>query len=529
MFHHTPKLNYIGLSLIVSNPSRFDTNELLSGNSGQWYSQEVFRKAGINRYQIDILDCDEFNRIGRTLYPGTKVVLLLGERAQREVGGVTTTLGENRGSPIVKGGIVYISSYPYQDCFDIVDHESRLNPALNGEINEYGNFEGADSDSEDDTEDAKSRHGKTKRGNYRFWLTKDTQKAVRILREGLRQHVEPTYNIYPSSTQVIHQLDSHENTDFYLDIETDSDLNITCFGFSFGDEPTVFVVPLLRYDYSTAYSCNGNILRSLCRAMQRNTTVAHNGSGFDFFVLPFKYGIPFGKSLYDTMCAAHRCHCEVEKSLGHVISLYTDLPYHKDEGVFEPQNSQQEQSLWQYNGKDVFAMREVKKGIEKYAQSIAGLPESIQQANESIRPYLTVTLQGIRYDPQEIVRTLKENDRIMTALLRLSKAAVGDAMLEDIRGAGKSSLLGSSDQCVKYFHDICEYPVISYGKERKKGKYAGTRRPSLDEKNFLKLVMKLTDKGIRNPVVDLVLGYRGIAKESSMLQFTAWPGIRRLR
>src|SRR3954463_8650346 len=108
-FHHPPRLNYVGLTLIVSNPSRFDITELLSGNAGQWFSGEVMRKAGINRYQIDIYDCDSFGKLGRVFLPSTKVVLLLGERAQREIAGVDTTLGEQRGSPIIRDGIVYIS------------------------------------------------------------------------------------------------------------------------------------------------------------------------------------------------------------------------------------------------------------------------------------------------------------------------------------------------------------------------------------------------------------------------------------
>lgn len=524
MFYHQAKLTYQGCTIILSNASRFDTTELLSGNSGLWFTQKVLRDNGVNRYQLDICDLEGFNRTGRKLREGTRVCLLLGEQAQRSVTGVDTTLGEQRGSPIIRDGIVYISSYPPVECFDLVNHESRLNPRLNGELPAPEGYTNEEDDGEDEG-NGKTRHGKTARGNYRFWLTRDVSKALRILKHGMQVHQEPEYNIYPSSQEVIDSLTNHSNEDFYLDIETDSDLNITCFGYSFGNESMVYVVPLLRYDYSPAYSNLGAIMRALCKAMHSNTTVSHNGSGFDWFVIPFKYGIPFGRSLYDTMVAAHRCYPEIEKSLGHVISLYTDLPYHKDEGIFEPQSREQEQKLWMYNGKDVYAMREVKKGITKYASTVVGLPESIEQANASIRPYLTTTLQGIRYNESEVESLLKINDRILNGLLRLCTAAVGSDILEELRGNGKSSLLGSPDQCVKYFHGLCGYPVVSYGKVRKDG----TRRPSLDEKNFLKLVQKLTDKGIENPVVDLVLGYRGVAKESSMLKFEPWPGIKQLR
>jgi hypothetical protein len=416
---------------------------------------------------------------------------------------------------------VCIASYLPQDAFDPINHESRLNSSADG----YG--DDSESDDDDDTENAKSRHGRTKRSNYRFWLSRDLSKVGRILRNGgaLKVHNPPDYRIYSSAQEVIDTLNSHENSDFYLDIETDSDLNITCFGFSFGSNSPIYTVPFIRWDYTPAYSYRGTIVAALVRACSKNRVIAHNGAGFDFIVLPYKYGIPFSHSLLDTMVMNHRCFPMVEKSLGHVISLRTDLPYHKDEGVFMPNNTQQEQSLWSYNAKDVYAMREVKLAIDEYALTVPGLTASIQQANDSLLPYLVATLAGMEYDEQKVVSNLRENDRILNGLLRLLEAAIGRTALEEIRGNGESSMPGSSQQCCRYFHDRCEYPVQGYGKPNKIGK----RNPSLNEKNFLKLVMKLENKGVKNPVIDIVLGYRSVAKESSMLKFVPWTGVKKLK
>ncbi len=502
----------------MSQPSRFDTKELLSANAGIWFCDKVLRGVvgGVNRFQCDIQTVASHNERGRAYLSGTKVVLLLGEKAQREVGLVDTSLGEQRGSPITAhpSGIPHISSYPPQDCFDMVDHESRLNPALNGDTYTTG-------DSEPSDDDEKSRHGSTARSNFRFWLTRDVAKTIRILRHGLTLPPEPTYNIYPSSSEIIAALTSHRNEIFFLDIETDSDLNITCFGFSFGTESVVYVAPLLRYTYAPAYDNTGRILRALCYAMHHNTTVAHNGAGFDWFVLAYKYGIPLGNRVYDTMLAHHRCYPEVEKSLGHAISNFTDLPYHKNEGIFEPQSTTQEQALWSYNGKDVFAMREVKAGIDAYAATVPGMEASIRQVNASVRGYLTAMVQGIAYDQSVIDETLAGNDRVLNGILRLLEGAVGKERLAEIRGSGESAMPGSSKQCVRYFHDLCGYPIVK--------RSVKTGEPSLDEKNFLKLVMKLADKGIVNPVVALVLAYREVAKESSMLKFEPWCGIKQLK
>jgi len=523
MLHHPPKLSYRGLTIVLSNASRFDLDakppQLLSGNAGLWFNDECLRPA-MNRWMCDIMDVEHWIASKGSTREGTKVILCLGERAQQVLMNVEAPLCAQRGSPVVRAdGIVLLSSFSVQDTHDITNFEGKLNPLLRGE----------DVPDEADDEDegyGKSRHGRTARSNYRYWVMRDVKKAIRMCTAGLIPHPQMDVNIYPSSEEVIEELEAHKGEDFYLDIETDSDLNISCFGFSFGDNGKVFVVPLLRYTYEPAYSALGRIMLALCRAMHYNRTVAHNGAGFDFFVIPFKYGIPFGRELYDTMVAHHRCFPGVEKSLGHIISNFTDLPFHKDEGIFEPQSQRQEEALWMYNAKDVYSMREAKRGMESYAQGIKGMMSSINQANASIGPYLTATMQGIAYRPDVVDTTVKTNNRTMNCILNLIETLVSRERLKEIRGKSQSSLPSSSSQCVKYFHGICGYPVQGYGKTSAK---TGKKSPSLNEKNFLKLAIKLEEKGIKNPVVDLVLAYRGLAKESSMLAFNPWPGIRRLR
>lgn len=527
MYHAAP-LTYKGLTIILSNPSRFDTDKLLSGNSGAWFNEECLRPS-TNRNQCDIWSVDTFNKADRKFRDGTAVCLLLGSRAQKEIGGLTDrTLHEQRGSPYyLANGLVGISSYLPQDCFDLQDYESRLNPLLNGDSSD-GSIGDNDIESSEEADvnqaSEKSRHGRTARANWKFWLQRDTRKAVRIALEGgkLRLPSEPEYIIYPAAEDIINELLKYENEDLFLDIETDSELNITCFGFTFGKNNPVFVVPAITYNYTLAYDWTGRIFHALCKAMVKNRTVAHNGSGFDFLVFPFKYRLPFGRSLGDTLIMHHRCFPEVEKSLGHGISNFTDLPYHKDEGVFEPQSEAQQRALWQYNGKDVFGMRELYYNILAYADSKPGLRNSINQANSSIYPYVMAMLQGMRYRTDIVRDTLAYNDRMMMHYLRMVEACIGKQLVVEIRGKGKSSLPPSSTQCVKYFHGLCGYKVMGYGKPSIKD---GKRKPSLNEKNFHKLAIWLKEQDIYHPLIDIVLSYRQTAKESSMLKFNSWPGL----
>jgi DNA polymerase I-like protein with 3'-5' exonuclease and polymerase domains len=172
-----------------------------------------------------------------------------------------------------------------------------------------------------------------------------------------------------------------------------------------------------------------------------------------------------------------------------------------------PQNSDQEKQLWQYCGKDVVTMMLVKRGIDEHATRVPGLSASIAQAMRCIKPYLTVEFTGIRYDKVKLDALMAENDRLMMQYIRLAKILVGEALWNQVRGKAKGHLLSSSQQAVKYFHEILGYAVVYRSPK--------TKLPSLNAKALLKLRIKYP----RNPVLTLVLLYRGIATETGSLKF----------
>ncbi|NBQ71234.1 MAG: hypothetical protein EBU46_21315, partial [Nitrosomonadaceae bacterium] len=129
--HHPPRLPYCGLTIILSNPSRFDTRELLSGNSGSWFLDTLKRAAAgkILRFHCDI----RTSNCRAPLLPNTRVVFCLGEIAQQEWFSPEHSLKEQRGSPVVKpDGIIYLSSFTPIDAHDFQPHEQRLNPQFRG-------------------------------------------------------------------------------------------------------------------------------------------------------------------------------------------------------------------------------------------------------------------------------------------------------------------------------------------------------------------------------------------------------------
>ena len=487
-----PKFSYCGLTIILDNPSRFDVQRksLLCGFAGDWFAEECLQPE-INRWQCEIRTREEKS----SLRADTKVILALGNRVINDWFGNKFTLGEQRGSPYMHNGVPVISSYLPQDCMDPRDHEGNLNPLA---------FK-YDEDDKDDEEDAGKTHGRTSRTNFKFWLQKDTKKAIRILRDSGRftRRVVGTgeckFTYYPEINKVIAELNATSNRHLYLDIETDYSHNLLCVGYGFCPS-SITVVPVFRYNsglaYATAQLCQ--FLRALSLAMIRNIVVAHNGYGFDYIVMADKYKLLLGKRYYDTMIGQHRCYPEVEKSLGHCISLWTDEPYHKAEGVIPPHSREQEEQLWSYNAKDVATMMLVHKYQMEYAATVPGLVASIEQGCSSIYPYMVTSLQGLLYDDVKLQAKIAYNDRVMTQYLRCMKLLVG-----------RDFLPTSNKQCPAYFHDTLGYPVVQRSK---------IGNPKLGEKELQKLKLKFPN----NAVIDFSLAYRALKTETGSLGYKPW-------
>jgi 3'-5' exonuclease len=517
MLRNKPKSRYSGLTIILSNPSRFDKEykpgigNLLSATGGTLFGE-------ILQPELNSMMCDV--RVMEDKSPwleGTKCILLLGEHAMHEYALDTrgNTLNEMRGSLLSVGGIPAIASYPPQDAADMKNYEKTHN-----ELSK--DYEGDDEVSvgdEDDEGDVK-RFSPTKRSNYAFWLKKDIEKCKRILQNGVQfrgvassdnnqRDILPTYYIYPTADEVVHILTTTKNTHFYFDMETDyEEQNLLCFAFSF-DGINIYSVPILNNDYRPAYTNYHHILRALAIAIRDNIIVAHNGACFDFFVLAFKYHIPVYRC-YDTMLAQHRCFPSVEKSLGHCVSLWTWERFHKDNNPGCYLTREHMSNMLKYCAKDVYTMYLVKQGIDKYAKTIPGLEASIKCAQDSIVPYLLMSLQGIAFDEQARKAITDENDKLMMQYIRMMNLLIGDKGLVEMKDHIKSfkgNFTGGNKQACAYFHNLLEYPVLFRSPQ--------SGLPSLGKKIMYRLAMKYPE----NAVIPIILKYRKVQKETSALKF----------
>lgn len=157
----------------------------------------------------------------------------------------------------------------------------------------------------------------------------DIEKAVRIAVNGWAQ---PAYSInyWPSFDETCAALDYFYESRTYLsaDIETRGTY-ITCVGLAW-DDTNAIVIPFHRERLERRWTDaeEATIWRKLAGVLERCPLVGQNAVHFDTKVL-LKYRIR-ANFVDDTMFAAWQAYQELPKSLGFILSYYTDLPYHKD-------------------------------------------------------------------------------------------------------------------------------------------------------------------------------------------------------
>jgi len=478
-----PTKPYSGLTIILDEPSRFDldSGKLISGFTGQHFDDFL---SPLDRRSVQIRTLDE----DKDLLPDTKVVLGLGKGCIGTLCSEDYSLNEIRGYPLNYQGLPLICSYAPQVAFDRKDFNIKDNIEDNDQVEGESSLKG---------------HGKTRRRNWRWWLMQDIRRAIRCLHEKLSIN---NYNnnkfiatSFSDDIDIIDILKNTKNTNLFLDIETNKDKHLTCIGL--GIHKNIYVIPWLQYNNTFFYSNNfyHKFIQALVIAMNNNTIIVHNGM-FDLFVLAYYYKIPFPKTkIIDTMISWHRVFPELEKSLGHLLSYLTWLPYHKSEGIFNPMSAAQDKQLWNYNANDIIAMMELLPKLKEEISNNKGVEDSANFACSMIRPYLTMMYKGIKVDVEKILGRFKELD---------FKCEQIDRCLRIV--TNKNLNPRSPKQVKQYLYDECGHPCMDY-------------EAPTNEKTLLKL-LTLNKQTI--PSVRLILASRGVGKTASSLKYNLYRNDR---
>lgn len=170
-----------------------------------------------------------------------------------------------------------------------------------------------------------------------------------------------------SSTQLRNFLERHYNDAKFVvfDIETFANFP-TCIGLCFDGQESV-CVPLI--DKNIDIDNRVLMLDLVLRLLRSPLPKVNQNVKFDWRKLA-RFGWEISPITGDTLLAAACLYCEYPKNLGFLTSIYTDMPYFKDEGKeFDPAKYDRKK-LYLYNAKDCLATHQI------YQQQLQELNET---------------------------------------------------------------------------------------------------------------------------------------------------------
>ena len=157
----------------------------------------------------------------------------------------------------------------------------------------------------------------------------DISKLYRLARNGWKQK-EYQITYWPSYEEAIQKLEIIEKTCDVLSVDTETRYPfITCIGFAWS-ETEAFVLPFHSSRLQPLWTPREEISlwRRLYKILTTKKLIGQNAMHFDSRVF-YNYGL-IANFVGDSMFLSWSLYQELPKSLGFLVSVYTDLPYHKD-------------------------------------------------------------------------------------------------------------------------------------------------------------------------------------------------------
>jgi DNA polymerase I-like protein with 3'-5' exonuclease and polymerase domains len=177
-----------------------------------------------------------------------------------------------------------------------------------------------------------------------------------------------------------------------FDIETYMNIP-TCISFCFDGIESV-CVPIL--DNSIPFQERVLLVQLIAKLLASPIPKVNQNVKYDWKTQE-RWGFRVSNVMGDTMLASSTLYCEFPKNLGFLTSIYTDIPYFKDEGrQFDPSQHKKEQ-FYLYNAKDSLATHQIySKQIPELTElGVSGIYEKLIQ----LMPiYRKMEDNGIRID-----------------------------------------------------------------------------------------------------------------------------------
>jgi uracil-DNA glycosylase family 4 len=183
-----------------------------------------------------------------------------------------------------------------------------------------------------------------------------------------------------------------------FDIETFGGLNLACIGFSDGD-PEWAVTWSFDNDPGR-YALFKDLLESDVPKVGQNLM-------YDVTMLD-QIGIHVRNITWDTMLASHVIIPDLPKGLDFLTSVYTDMPYYKEEGkTWREPDAKGKQQLYTYNAKDIVATTEIAQKQLPYLQR-GKLMQVFRDEVARIEPLRYATYTGFKADKHLLIAYMNE-------------------------------------------------------------------------------------------------------------------------
>ena len=228
----------------------------------------------------------------------------------------------------------------------------------------------------------------------------DLKRAKKLAEEGYNPKprniiIRPTYHQCLTFIETCRMYGELGNVIFF-DIEVDVfNGEMTCISFAYSDED-VISIPFVaeRGDYFTIPQ-EMEILKRIAHILEApSISIGGQNLAFDCTYMLNKYGI-HSTMLEDTMVAQKVMLPDYKVGLDFICSLYTDLPYYKDDGKYWLKGIGSWEAGWRYNALDSIVcaealpkqMEDIKKQQNYY---------TYKRKTTSILPYIFMMEHGIK-------------------------------------------------------------------------------------------------------------------------------------
>jgi uracil-DNA glycosylase family 4 len=248
-----------------------------------------------------------------------------------------------------------------------------------------------------------------------------------------------------------------------FDIETYFQIPI-CISFCFDGFESV-TIPFL--DHSIDRDNRTLMMQMVAKVLASPIPKVNQNIKYDWKILE-RWNFTVANVIGDTMLGASALYCEFPKNLGFLTSIYTDLPYFKDEGKeFDPEKGKRDR-YYLYNAKDSLATSQI------YSRQQPEIDETgVRYVYDSLmrcQPiYKKAECRGIRIDKEAQLKLLCKYESLFH---------IQELKLRQLTGRQYFNPL-SPKQCKKVIFDEIGYTSVRGMKINKDGS-PGTDEDSLD-------------------------------------------------